>query len=272
MLSESQLAQYRRDGFLFPLPTMAPGEAGRYRQAMEVFEAERGKKAQQVLRQKCHLALRWAYELVSHPKLLDAAESLIGPDILCWSTSFFIKEANDPRYVSWHQDPTYWHLDNDDLVSAWIALSPSTVENGCLRVLPGTHRGRMAHFETDDPKNYLTRGQTLADAVDESKAVPVELQPGEAALFHALTVHGSPPNPSDQRRIGFAIRYIPTSVAPEQGVWDSAMLVRGEDRYGHFELEPPPAGDGDPASMAYLEYILSKKQDGIYRQGKMLVA
>ncbi|MGE4221566.1 MAG: phytanoyl-CoA dioxygenase family protein, partial [Alphaproteobacteria bacterium] len=265
-------ARYREQGFLFPVPLIAPAGAHRYRQAMEGFEAAQGKQAQQVLRQKCYLALRWAYELVSNSALLDAVEGLIGPDILCWSTSFFIKEARDPRYVSWHQDPTYWNLDDDELVSAWIALTPSTVENGCLRVLPGTHRGRLAHIDTEDPKNYLTRGQTLVDAVDESKAVPVELQPGEAALFHVLTAHGSPPNPSDQRRIGFAIRYIPTSAAPDKGAWDSAMLVRGEDKYGHFELEPPPAGDGDPASMAYLEYILSKKQGGIYRQGKMLVA
>src|SRR6185437_3898622 len=147
------------------------------------------------VRHKPHLLFPVLADLVRHPRILDAIEDGLGPDILCWSSNFFIKEATDPAFVSWHQDSTYWGLSSPDVATAWV---------------------------------------------------PLNLRPGEMSLHHVRLVHGSAPNPSFDRRIGFAIRYIPTSIQQVEGE-DSATLVRGEDRFHHFEHEPSPRIDMDPA-------------------------
>ena len=122
---------------------------------------------------------------------------MIGPDILCWSSTFFIKEAHDPGFVSWHQDSTYWGLDPADIVTAWVALSESMAENGAMRVIPDTQTlEQIAHRDTFAADNLLTRGQEIAVEVDETKAVMLELQPGEMSLHHVRLIHGSDPNPS----------------------------------------------------------------------------
>src|SRR5262249_57420913 len=112
------------------------------------------------------------------PAILDAVGDVIGPDILVWSSSFFIKEPRDGAYVSWHQDATYWGLSEPDVVTAWIALTPSTVESGAMRMVPGTHHEQVAHHDTFAPGNLLSRGQEIAVEVDEARAVDVVLQPG----------------------------------------------------------------------------------------------
>ena len=123
---------------------------------------------------------------------------MIGPDILCWSTGFFTKNARDPSYVSWHQDSTYWGLEPPDIVTAWVALSDSTLANGAMRVIPGTHlMDQLAHHDTFAPDNLLSRGQEIAVEVDEREAVALELRAGEMSLHHVRLIHGSDPNPSD---------------------------------------------------------------------------
>ena len=265
-LSDAQKQHFRENGYLFPLYVLDDGEAAEYRARLEAFEADWGARARQILRQKCHLVLTWADALIRHPNLLGPVSDLLGPDLLVWSTSFFIKDARDPGFVSWHQDSTYWGLDNDDTVSAWVALSHSRPKNGCMRVIPGSHRlVRMPHHETQAPDNLLSRGQEIAVEVDESAAVDFILEPGQASLHHALIVHGSKPNSSDERRIGLAIRYIRPQARQVEEAWDSATLVLGQDRSGHFELEPRPARDLDPAALAYHESVLTRKAGGLYR-------
>src|SRR5215468_11246101 len=189
--------------------------------------------------------------MIRHPRILDAIEDILGPDILCWSTSFFIKEPRDPGFVSWHQDATYWGLSEPEVITAWVAFTPSNRANGCMRVIPGSHRAQLKHVDTFAKDNLLTRGQEIAAEVDESQAVDIVLSPGQFSLHHVLLIHGSDPNPSDDRRIGFAIRYIPTYVRQVAGSHDSAALVRGEDRYHHFEPEPRPDTDMSPTAVAY---------------------
>ena len=118
VLSQEAVAQYHRDGFYFPVPVFGRDEAAQYRSCLETHEAKTGKPLQGNWRHKTHLIFTWADELVHHPKILDAIEDVIGPDILCWTTNFFIKEAANPGFVSWHQDATYWGLDPDDVVTA----------------------------------------------------------------------------------------------------------------------------------------------------------
>jgi ectoine hydroxylase-related dioxygenase (phytanoyl-CoA dioxygenase family) len=250
LLSAAAVEQYRRDGFYFPVRVMSAAEARSYRDRLEAHERRQGAPLQSNMRHKVHLLFRWASELVRRPAILDAVEDLIGPDILCWTTNFFIKEANNPAFVSWHQDATYWGLDPDDVVTAWVALSDAPIESGAMKFLPGSHRGRqLAHVDTFHPDNLLSRGQEIAVEVDEREGVFVPLQAGEMSLHHVKLVHGSEPNRTGDRRIGLAIRYIPPYVR-QLKVRDSAMLVRGVDRYGYYDPEPEPAADLDAAAIA----------------------
>ena len=250
-LSEAAVRQYRDLGYYAPVPVLTGAEAGDLRRRLEVFEAS-GSPMQGAIRHKPHLLFTWLNDLIRHPRILDAVEDIIGPDILCWGSSFFIKEQRNPSYVSWHQDSTYWGLEPPDIITAWVAFTDSTAANGAMRVIPASHKLDQApHRDTFAPENLLSRGQEIMVDVDERQAAMLELAAGEMSLHHVRLIHGSDPNPSGDRRIGFAIRYVPTYVRQVAGSHDSATLVRGEDRYGHFELEQRPDADMSPAAIAH---------------------
>jgi ectoine hydroxylase-related dioxygenase (phytanoyl-CoA dioxygenase family) len=189
-----------------------------------------------------HFVLPWVYEIVTHPRVLDAVEGLLGPNLLAWNSNWFTKMPGEKSFVSWHQDGTYWKLSPPTVVTAWIALSPSMAANGCMRVIPGTHtEPMMPQRETYVPDNALSRGQEIAVEVDERQAVNLSLRPGEMSLHHIWIVHGSNANTSkDTPRIGIAIRYTRPEVVQESPTKPFAMLVRGEDTCGNFNLQPPP--------------------------------
>ena len=266
VLSEAAVRQYSERGYYFPVRVLTPGEAANYRSKLETYETETGGPLKSEMKHKTHLIFKWAYELVRLPKILDAVEDLIGPNILCWSSTFFIKEAQSPAYISYHQDLTYWGLDPADIVTAWVALAPATLESGAMKFLPGSHTTEiLPHKDTFAKDNLLTRGQEVAVEVDEGKLVDVLLQPGEMSLHHVKLVHGSMPNKSDDRRIGFAVRYVPSYVRQVAGPKDSAILVRGSDANGNFEPEEPPAYDLDPAAVARHQAIMARQQQILYR-------
>lgn len=243
ILTPAQIAAYQTEGYLAPVKVMDEVEAVKLRRTLETLEAGMGGPLRGDIRHKAHLLFPFLADLVRHPAILDAIEDVLGPDLLCWNTNFFIKEADTPSFVSWHQDSTYWGLSSPDVCTAWVALTPSDLDNGAMAVIPRSHtKDQIPHRDTFDRHNLLTRGQEIAVEVDEADAVPLVLRPGEMSLHHVRLVHGSPPNPSGDRRIGFAIRYIPTSIYQVEGT-DSATLVRGTDRYSHFELEPRPERD-----------------------------
>jgi non-heme Fe2+,alpha-ketoglutarate-dependent halogenase len=252
LLSDAEIESYRRDGYLCPITALSPEDAARYRGRLEAAEAAAGGSLPGPYRHKPHLVYAWAQELIRHPKILDAVEDVIGPDILAWESVFFTKEPKTEDFISWHQDITYWGLEAEgDVVTAWLALSPSTVESGCMRVVPGTHRREVVpHADTFGAHNMLSRGQEIAVEVDEAEAVDLVLEPGQMSLHHVRIFHGSRQNRADHRRIGFAIRYLPPHVHQDVGA-DSATLVRGRDRFGCFELEPAPAFDLAPKAIAY---------------------
>lgn len=251
---QQQVSRYRRDGYLFPLPAIDVAQATEARRALEDLEKREGGRLRNDQRHKPHLLLTALDRIVNEPRILDAVEAILGPDILCWESILFTKEAKDPAFVSWHQDATYWGLEPFDVVTAWVALSPSTVESGCMRVIPGTHGGDVVeHVDTFAANNLLSRGQEVAVKVDVGKAVDLVLEPGQMSLHDVKLVHGSEPNRSDDRRIGLAIRYIPTHVRQVMAEGDSAMLVRGKDTFGHFRLEQGPAYDLSPEAVATQE-------------------
>jgi hypothetical protein len=265
LLTPAQIAEFREQGFVSPVRVMAAEEALDYRRRLERFEATTGGPLAGDLRHKSHLLFTWLADLVRHPRILDAVEDLYGADLLCWNTNFFIKERESAAFVSWHQDSTYWGLSAPDVVSAWVAFTPAHSGNGAMQVIPGTHLlDQLPHRDTFAKHNLLTRGQEIAVEADESKAVTITLEPGEMSLHHVRLVHGSPANTSSDRRIGFAIRYIPTHVRQIAGE-DSASLVRGADRFGHFELEPQPAADLDPGMMALHKRLAERSARILYR-------
>jgi len=266
LLTREQVDAFVRDGYHFPERALSIDEALGYRRRLEQSEATLGGPLRGALRNKPHLIFTWANELIRHPRILDAVEDILGPNLLVWSSSFFTKEAHDPSYVSWHQDSTYWGLSHPDVVTAWLALTPSVVENGCMRVIPGSHlKDQLPHRDTFAENNLLTRGQEVAVEVNESDAVDVELQPGEFSLHHVRLVHGSDPNNADDRRIGYAIRYIPTYVRQTVGPRDCATLVRGADHYHHFDPELVPQADLDPAAVEAHRRITEEAAQILYR-------
>lgn len=251
-LSSKQIADYERDGFLAPIPILNAEEVAYYASQFAplvpgiVGNPEENKRMQY----KAHLLYTWLDQLVRHPAMLDAVESLLGPDLMVWNSGFLVKKPHDSSFVSWHQDGTYWGLEPMEVASAWLALTDSTPENGCVCCLPGTHRlPQVPHRDTYAKDNMLSRGQAIDLEIDEASAVPLTLKAGEMSLHHVRTIHGSRPNRSDRYRIGFIVNYISPRVRQKSGS-DSAMVVRGEDRHGHFDHDPRPIADRDAAAIA----------------------
>lgn len=250
MLDETQIAQaFARDGFVFPLRVMSEGDADRLRQLAVRFESDPS-GYRKYMRGKSHLVFQFVDELCRQPGLLDAVEPILGPDLMIWAAAFFVKPPRSAGFVSWHQDLNYWGLDGTDEVTAWLALSEVTVASGCMQFVPGSHQaGIVEHHDTFADSNLLSRGQELAVDVDEKEAVNVCLSPGEVSLHHGRLFHASSANTSDTWRVGVALRYIKPSMRQVVGRRDFAQLVRGEDRFHHFEAMPPPQGDPDPEAM-----------------------
>jgi hypothetical protein len=263
-LTQDAVASYRRDGVLFPLRVMSEDDAAALYENLRAWEERLGGKLDKKHNQKPHLLMPWIEALCRHPAILDAVESIIGPDILAWGSGFFAKQAGDGTFISWHQDSTYWGLSEPEIVTAWVALTPSTPDSGCMRVIPGTQtRDQVPHHDTFAAGNLLSRGQEIAVEVDRAQAVDVVLRPGEMSLHHVRIFHGSEPNRSARPRIGFAIRYIPTRLR-QIGARTSALLVRGRDTFGHFDPEPSPRAEMDTDAVAFHAATIERANAVLY--------
>ena len=253
---------YWEDGFLFPIRVMSEPEAGACREELEQIEkdwldAGLPLPLLHYKRVHAHCVMPLAARLAMHPAVLDAVETVLGPDILIWSAEFFVKEPRTRHIVSMHQDLTYWGLgETSDQVTAWIALSPSTVESGCMDFVRGSHRNPiLPHNDTFCEDNLLSRGQEIAVDVAPEDRTHIELRPGEMSLHHGLTIHGSGPNVSNDRRIGFAIRYVNPNARQQIAKRDYAMLARGVDFSGNFINYAPPRELFSDASLRLYETI-----------------
>jgi hypothetical protein len=264
-LSEEQISQYESDGYVFPVPVLESAEVASLRAKLEAFEAKQGGRLTPSQRGKSFLLFEWLDALIRDPRVLDPVEQLIGPDILCWNTIFWIKDVGSRSFISWHQDTTYWGLSSRNVVTAWLALAPASVQAGCMKVMPGTHRGDvLPHEDTFDGDNMLSRGQTILDGVDETRAVHMPLAAGEMSLHDYRLAHGSGPNLSDDRRIGVSMHFMPPDTRQVVGGWDTAALVRGRDRGGHFELTPRPRFDMDPDCVAFHQRASKAMHEVLY--------
>lgn len=244
--NDSRLTQsIAQDGYAFPLDVLGPEQAQQLLDELEAAEAELSGDEEK-------LALLAAYpdrllpsfdELIRHRALTAPVSQVLGEDLMVWSAALFSKPARSPKIVSWHQDLTYWGLDDAHELTAWFALSPATCESGCMKFIPGSHHQQLlAHQDTFATNNLLTRGQEVAVSVDESAAVPIVLDAGQASLHHGHLIHSSGPNRSDYRRVGVAIRYIRPSMRQQTGDSSLVALVSGDDHYRHFTIAEPPRG------------------------------
>jgi ectoine hydroxylase-related dioxygenase (phytanoyl-CoA dioxygenase family) len=251
-LEKSDSLGFRKAGVLFPVEVLSGAEIFEALSALRRIEAAPAAIRRSLLTHKSHLVSKTLNTLVRNPSILRAVERIIGPNILVWGSDFFIKEPETANFVSWHQDAAYWGLTPDDVVTAWIALTPSTQENGCLKVIPGTHtEPLMPHTNTFARENMLSRGQTIEGRLLTAQAINVVLAPGQMSVHHVKIAHASGPNRSLDRRVGFAIRYIAAHVRQQRDVVDTATLVQGLHVPGSFALEPSPAGELLPEDIAF---------------------
>jgi non-heme Fe2+,alpha-ketoglutarate-dependent halogenase len=247
-LSPEKQEFYAENGYLYPIRVFSDPETAEFRRQFDDYTDQNKFLLNKMIPRErravyglTHLMLPWVYQIASHPRVLDAVEGAIGPNILVWGSDWFVKFARDPAFISWHQDGAYWGLNPPKVTTAWIALSPSTLENGCMQVMPGTQKMQLPQRETYALDNALSRGQEIALEVDESKAVAMTLHAGEMSLHHIGIAHGSQANSSDQPRIGIAVRYIAPEVVQKGAERQMVQLVRGRDGYGNFEVVAPPA-------------------------------
>lgn len=244
MIPTTEIAyRYDRDGFVLPIDVLSAQEAAALRADLEAAEAELADDPERLglLRAYTDRVLPSFDRLIRHETLIHAASAVLGPDLLVWSAQMFTKEANSPKIISWHQDLTYWGLDDAEEATCWVALSPATPASGCMKFVPGSHKKQLVpHVDTFAENNMLSRGQEIAVEVDEADAIPVELQPGQSSLHHGHLFHASGPNTTDDRRIGVAIRYIKPSMKQQSGDLSLVAHVSGVDRFGHFKVAGSP--------------------------------
>jgi non-heme Fe2+,alpha-ketoglutarate-dependent halogenase len=263
-LTQNQIDRYRQDGYVTPVLAISAERAGALKSRYDALRALDEPEAIATLRSKPHLVLPWLYDLVLDPAVTEPVSAILGPNLLAWGSSFFAKPAGDPGYVSWHQDANYWGLEPHEVLTAWIAFSPSRPENGCMRMIPGSQdEGALDHRDTFSKDNLLTRGQEVAVKVNEARAVDIILEPGEMSMHHVGIVHGSEANTSAIPRIGFAIRYIASHVR-QIGGRTTATLARGVDEHGHFDPEPRPSADYDADGLAFRANALARQHAVLY--------
>ena len=270
VLTKEQIEQYHDEGFISPLRVISEADALSIKTQLEEVEAQYPEEINAESRNNLHLSFAFLDALAHNTTILDAMEDLIGPDIALWASVMFIKEPSSKQYVSWHQDATYMGLDSVDFPTPWIALSPSNIETGCMTMISGSHKSEIRkHEDTYAENNILTRGQVIPN-VDENKAVDLILRPGEMSIHHGAIIHGSQPNNSDQRRIGFSLQsYISPEIRQVVGrnIWTH---IRGKARHDidGLTLERPKY-NMDPITVSQRKIAEENLSDILYKGAKL---
>jgi len=234
-LSANQLKQYEDEGFISPIDIFSKNRANEIRQEIELIEREMPGELVKSGRYNSHLISPLLDKVTHDSKILDSVQSIIGKNILVCGTTLFIKNPNEKGFVSYHQDAKYIGLKPYNWVTAWVAITDSNENNGCMRMWSGSHKDNLKdHDQMFNEGNLLTRGQTVGD-VPIDKTSPLILKAGQMSLHHPTVVHGSDLNKSNDRRIGFVIQsYIGTDVKQVLGK-NSVQLARGYDEFNYHK-------------------------------------
>jgi non-haem Fe2+, alpha-ketoglutarate-dependent halogenase len=272
VLSEAEVIQWRRDGFLSPFPLLDAAELRTCRDGLQRFEDWLGGPVNSVAEMKWrtmpYLILPWAAKLAHDPRILDVVEDLLGPNLLIYTSTFFIKEPHSPTIAAWHQDSTYYGLEPKEEITVWIALTEADEDAGCMEALSFRGEPRQFCHASRVVEHSVNRAsQMIVEPLEEASPVAMPLAAGSFSMHHGLCPHRSGPNSTDHRRIGLGLNYIPTHVRPAGSIKPAAMLVRGTDRFGHFErvemakaeLDPEGVADHDRAVALYRDCYLEEE-------------
>jgi ectoine hydroxylase-related dioxygenase (phytanoyl-CoA dioxygenase family) len=269
-LTEAEIKDYRANGFLFPIDALTVDEVAKYREALQTTEAHLGGSLMAIDRKyrgNLHFLCRWVDEIARNPRILDVIEDLVGPDILLFTSRFFIKAPMSDGIAAWHQDCTYFGLRPHDHVTAWVALSNVTAEAGPVEFAAGSHiRGQLMQASNVIKNSVNTAGQITVEWFDQSEIATAILRPGQFSLHHTCVVHQSAPNRTNERRIGLALSFIPTRTRHIGSRRMPATLVRGRDTYGHFDLQPGPQCDFGAAETARHNETFKAYVDSFFEQ------
>ena len=259
-LQAQEIAHYRSQGFVVPRFTLPAAQVAALRDALdELIRRNPGVRPEKLV--SAHVAgdngegvhgVADFLALARDPEIIELVADVIGQDIILWGCHVFCKPAGEGFETPWHQDGHYWPMRPLATCTAWVALEPSTVANGCLRVIPGSHAARQLHEHLHEDRSDLTLNQRLAaGSFDEARAVDIELQPGQLSLHDVYMIHGAQANRSAQRRTGVALRYMPASSlfdrqlrpldgqsgVPVDFARRPLWLVRGVDRHGGNDFD-----------------------------------
>jgi hypothetical protein len=271
MLSQEQIDAYHRDGFSFPHKALSETELAECREGLARYEAWLGQPVNQGdwrWRSAAYAFLPWLDGLMRHPRVLDAVEDLIGPDILVFTSTFFIKDAHSPTFAAWHQDATYFGITPYEHVTAWVALTDATEEAGCMEVVPSRGAAKQLRHAALGLQNSINGGgQQIVDEFEQNDTVMMAVPAGSFSLHHTLCRHRSAPNCADHRRIGIGISYIPAHCRITSPVRMRVPLVRGVNSGGNFDILPPPTeGEFHPAAIARHEDAYRRYRDNYAAQ------
>ncbi|MEK9684487.1 MAG: phytanoyl-CoA dioxygenase family protein [Rhodospirillaceae bacterium] len=252
VLTEQQLAEYHRNGFLAPIDCISKEEASRYLQICDAFERRTGESVSKHLRVRAILGLKWLLDLARGPIISGVLRDTIGPNVILFLSGFWSKAPKTGNFVSWHQDGAYNPFDRNEGATIWLALTDATENMGCMHFIPGSQTDPdVRHRETFAQDNLLSRGQTVID-VDETQSVAAPVMAGQLSVHHEMVVHGSGPNKSDRRRLGISLACVPSEAVPLSGL-KSGVLITGSP--GDWELNRDPAYDFDPEAMKELDLV-----------------
>ncbi|SDC93671.1 Phytanoyl-CoA dioxygenase (PhyH) [Paenibacillus sp. UNCCL117] len=229
-------AQFQEEGYSGPVQGLTLEEADNYyRLFFDTLGQSRFEPGPaRISLSAWHHRHRWAYELATHPSIVGAMRQILGEDLVLWAMQFWYKEPNNDKFIPWHQDINYWPMEPAINASAWVSLGWSIRENGCLRVIPGTHRSVVEHISTGDAQSMFSEGLP-GELVDESQAIDLEMSPGQMAFFNEAIFHGSEINSSNIPRVAFSVRYTTPEVRFLMDEWGGdtsrirTFLVHGED-------------------------------------------
>ena len=248
-LSHKQIDEYNENGFIYPIDILSKDEVEDIKSEIDKIERNWSDEIDGSNRNNIHYYSPMFDRIAHNSKILDAVESLIGINILVAGSTLFMKEPDNKGFISWHQDGYYQGWEPYNYATAWLAITEVNEENGCMRMWPKSHRDSFKeHKDTVDKNNLLTRGQTISN-VPMNETIPLILKPGQLSIHHPLTIHGSGPNQSKERRIGFAIQsYISPNVKQLNGK-TFVQLARGKDDLNYHEHTKRPLSFMDKISL-----------------------
>jgi ectoine hydroxylase-related dioxygenase (phytanoyl-CoA dioxygenase family) len=264
-LTAGQVESFHYNGFFYPIPALTPQETATCLAGLDRLESELGSPvADADIKWRSHAYAHspWFHDLARHPRILDAVEDVIGPDILIWTSTFFIKEPHSETFAAWHQDGAYFGLEPNEQVCAWVALTDASKEAGCMEMLSSRGAPKMYQHAPMGLRHSINRaGQTIVEPFDEANPTAMALNAGEFSLHHELAVHRSAPNNAAHRRVGIGINYLPTRVRVKGPVRLKAMLVRGKDTHGYWDLIDPPSAERDVAALAAHQQVSDRYRE-----------